>query len=68
MSTVKNDMGIVKMFEILPEGIEYLEKSNSGSPQSFSDLNLQIKSIQILQDIINKIRGCRFLSAIWVTA
>lgn len=62
MSTVKNDMGIVKMFEILPEGVEYLEKSNSSSPQSFSKLNLQIKSIQILQDMIKKIKELEGIS------
>jgi len=56
MSTVKNEVGIVKMYEILPEGVEYLEKSNEGIVQTLSELNPQLKNLSILQDTVEEIR------------
>ena len=55
MSTVKNEMGIIKMYEILPEGIEYLEKPTTEKNQNGSDSNNNSKNVQLLENIIEKV-------------
>jgi len=62
MSTVKNEAGIVKMYEILPEGVEYLDKANSGSVQTLSELNPQLKNLGVLEDTLNEIRRLKDIS------
>lgn len=57
MSTVKNEMGIVKMYEILPEGAEYLERPTPEKNQMSSDSKKNSKNVQILENIIGKISG-----------
>jgi hypothetical protein len=61
MTTIKNDIGIVRSYEILPEGLEYLEKSNSGKTQSFHS-NSKGENIRILQNIIEEIQNFKEIS------
>ena len=56
MSTVRNETGIVKMYEILPEGSEYLDKAESGINQNFLNFNPQVKNLDILQNTIEEIK------------
>ena len=51
MATIKNDLGIMKSYEILPEGLEYLEKAKSGENQFLFDVNSERKNIKIIQNI-----------------
>jgi len=62
MSTVKKEERIVKMYEILPEGVEYLSRVNSGITQSISELNPQLKNLDILQDTIEEISRLKNIS------
>lgn len=62
MSTVKKEVGIVKMYEILPEGVEYLDRANLGINQVLSELNPQLKNLDILQDTIEEIRKLNNIS------
>jgi len=62
MSTVKNDLGIVKMYEILPEGIEYLENVDKGTIQDISELNQHMEDIEILQNTIKEIKNLNTLT------
>ena len=59
MSTIKNELGIVKFYEILPEGIEYLHKKNSDKTLNFSKINPHLKNIKILQSTIEEIKKLR---------
>ena len=57
MATIKNDLGIMKSYEILPEGLEYLEKAKSGENQFLFDVNSERKNIKIIQNIIEEIKN-----------
>jgi len=62
MSTVKKEERIVKMYEILSEGVEYLFRVNLGITQSISELNPQLKNLDILQDTIEEISRLKNIS------
>ena len=62
MSTVKKEERIVKMYEILSEGVEYLSRVNLGITQSISELNPQLKNLDILQDTIEEISRLKNIS------
>ena len=62
MSTVKKEERIVKMYEILSEGVEYLSRVNLGITQSISELNPQLKNLDILQDTIEEINRLENIS------
>lgn len=62
MSTVKKEERIVKMYEILSEGVEYLSRVNLGITQSISELNPQLKNLDILQDTIEEISKLKNIS------
>ncbi len=62
MSTVKKEERIVKMYEILPEGVEYLARADSGITQSISELNPHLKNLDILQETIEEIRKLKNIS------
>ena len=62
MSTVKKEERIVKMYEILSEGVEYLSTVNLGITQSISELNPQLKNLDILQDTIEEISKLKNIS------
>lgn len=56
MSTVKNEVGIQKMYEILPEGLDYLDKADSGTIQNLNEIYPQLKNLDILQNTIQEIK------------
>lgn len=62
MSTVKKEERILKMYEILSEGVEYLSKVNLGITQSITELNPQLKNLDILQDTIEEISKLKNIS------
>ena len=62
MSTVKKEERIVKMYEILSEGVEYLSRVNLGITQSISELNPQLKNLDSLQDTIEEISKLKNIS------
>lgn len=62
MSTVKKEERILKMYEILSEGVEYLSRVNLGITQSISELNPQLKNLDILQDTIEEISKLKNIS------
>ena len=62
MTTIKNELGIVRSFEILPEGLEHLEKVYSGEIQQISESILAKKNIGIIQNIIEEIKNLNEIS------
>ena len=62
MSTVKKEERILKMYEILSEGVEYLSRVNLGITQSISELNPQLNNLDILQDTIEEISKLKNIS------
>lgn len=62
MSTVKKEERILKMYEVLSEGVEYLSRVNLGITQSISELNPQLKNLDILQDTIEEISKLKNIS------
>lgn len=63
MSTIKNEIGIVKSYEILPEGLEYLEKAKSGEIKELFALNPQRENIKIIQNVIEEIKKLNEISS-----
>ena len=61
MTTIKNDIGIVRSYEILPEGLEYLEKSNSGKTQMIYSSS-KTENIRIIQNVIEEIQNFKEIS------
>ena len=47
---------IVRSYEILPEGSEYLEKAKSGGPQSLFESTSERENIRIIQNTIEEIK------------
>lgn len=62
MSTFKNELGIQKMYEILPEGLEYIDKADSGIIKNLNELNPQLKNLEILQTTIQEIERLEGIS------
>jgi len=56
MVTIKKDLGIVRSYEILPEGSEYLEKAKSVGPQSLFESTSERENIRIIQNTIEEIK------------
>ena len=53
----------VKSYEILPEGLEYLEKAKSGEIKELFALNPQRENIKIIQNVIEEIKKLNEISS-----
>jgi hypothetical protein len=63
MSPLRKESGIVKMYEILPEGIEQIKKVTPGSTQNKPDIiKPQIEVWSIIEEIIEEIKGLQGIS------
>lgn len=63
MSPLRKESGIVKMYEILPEGIEQIKKVTPGSSQNKPDIiKPQIEVWSIIEEIAEEIKGLQGIS------
>jgi hypothetical protein len=63
MSPLRNESGIVKMYEILPDGIEQMKKVTYGSTQNKPDIvKHQIEVWSIIEEIIEEIKRLEGIS------
>jgi hypothetical protein len=63
MSPLRNESGIVKMYEILPDGIEQIKKVTYGSTQNKPDIvKPQIEVWSIIEEIIEEIKRLEGIS------
>jgi len=63
MSPFRNETGLVKMYEILPEGIEQIKKAQSEGVQNKPDIKKpQIEIWSIIEETIEEIRGLEGIS------
>lgn len=63
MSPLRKESGIVKMYEILPEGIEQIKKVTPGSTQDKPDvIKPQIEVWSIIEETIEEIKGLQGIS------
>jgi hypothetical protein len=63
MSPLRNNEGIVKIFEILPEGIEEIKKAQSQGIQNIPDtINPQVEIFSLLEETIKDVKGSEEIS------
>ena len=63
MSPFRNETGLVKMYEILPEGIEQIKKAQSEGVQNKPEIKKpQIEIWSIIEETIEQIRGLEGIS------
>jgi hypothetical protein len=63
MSPLRNEMGIVKMYEILPDGIEQIKKAQSEGAQNKPEVaKPQIEIWSIIEKTIEEIKGLQGIS------
>jgi len=63
MSPFRNETGLVKMYEILPEGIEQIKKAQSEGVQNKPEIKKpQIEIWSIIEETIEEIRGLEGIS------
>jgi DNA-binding PadR family transcriptional regulator len=63
MSPLRKESGIVKMYEILPEGIEQIKKVIPGSTQNKPDIiKPQIEVWSIIEETIEEVKGLQGIS------
>jgi hypothetical protein len=63
MSPLRNNEGIVKIFEILPEGIEEIKKAQSQGIQNIPDtINPQVEILSLLEETIKDVKGSEEIS------
>jgi hypothetical protein len=63
MSPLRNESGIVKMYEILPDGIEQMKKVTYGSIQNKPDIvKPQIEVWSIIEEIIEEVKRLEGIS------
>jgi len=63
MSPFRNETGLVKMYEILPEGIEQIKKAQSEGVQNKPDIKKpQIEIWSIIEETIEEVRGLEGIS------
>jgi hypothetical protein len=63
MSPLRNKEGIVKIFEILPEGIEEIKKAQSQGVQNIPDtINPQVEILSLLEETIKDVKGSEEIS------
>jgi hypothetical protein len=63
MSPLRNKEGIVKIFEILPEGIEEIKKAQSQGIQNIPDtINPQVEILSLLEETIKDVKGSEEIS------
>jgi len=63
MSPFRNETGLVKMYEILPEGIEQIKKAQSEGVQNKPEIKKpQIEILSIIEETIEQVRGLEGIS------
>ncbi len=63
MSPFRNETGLVKMYEILPEGIEQIKKAQSEGVQNKPEIKKpQIEICSIIEETIEQVRGLEGIS------
>jgi len=63
MSPFRNETGLVKIYEILPEGIEQIKKAQSEGVQNKPDIKKpQIEIWSIIEETIEEVRGLEGIS------
>ena len=63
MSPFRNETGLVKIYEILPEGIEQIKKAQSEGVQNKSEIKKpQIEIWSIIEETIEHVRGLEGIS------
>ena len=62
MSPLRNEIGIVKMYEILPDGIEQIKKAQSGAQNKPEVAKPQIEIWSIIEKTIEEIKGLQGIS------
>ena len=63
MSPFRNETGLVKMYEILPEGIEQIKKAQSEGVQNKPEIKKpQIEIWSIIEETIEQVRGLEGIS------
>jgi hypothetical protein len=63
MSPFRNETGLVKMYEILPEGIEQIKKAQSEGVQNKPEIKKpQIEIWSIIEETIEEVRGLEGIS------
>jgi len=63
MSPFRNETGLVKMYEILPEGIEQIKKAQSEGVQNKPEIKKpQIEIRSIIEETIDQVRGLEGIS------
>jgi DNA-binding PadR family transcriptional regulator len=63
MSPFRNETGLVKIYEILPEGIEQIKKVQSEGVQNIPDIKKpQIEIWSIIEETIEEVRGLEGIS------
>jgi hypothetical protein len=64
MSPLRNEIGLEKFYEILPEGIETIEKSQKGEFKDKPQIkNSQVEILPILDETIKQIQGMQEISS-----
>jgi hypothetical protein len=64
MSPLRNETGLEKFYEILPEGIETIEKSQKGEFKDKPQIkNSQVEILPILDETIKQIQGMQEISS-----
>lgn len=64
MSPLRNETGLEKFYEILPEGIETIEKSQKGEFKGKPQIkNSQVEILPILDETIKQIQGMQEISS-----
>jgi DNA-binding PadR family transcriptional regulator len=63
MSPLRNEVGIVKMYEVLPEGVELIKKAQSEGTQNKPEITKpQIEIWSIIEETIEEIKGLQGIS------
>jgi len=63
MSPFRNDTGLVKIYEILPEGIEQIKKAQSEGVQNKPEIKKpQIEILSIIEETIKEVNGLEGIS------
>jgi len=63
MSPFRNEVGLVKIYEILPEGIEQIKKAQSEGVQNKPEIKKpQIEIWSIIEETINEVKGLEGIS------
>jgi len=63
MSPFRNETGLVKIYEILPEGIEQIKKAQSEGVQNKPEIKKpQIEILSIIEETIEQVRGLEGIS------